>query len=106
PRLSDVKSLFRIVTGRLGAVNAAPIRRNTRDGEVSRLPSVLVISVHVGDIKSGILQQPNVLACAGERRAFVVGRAHVAAAEGLVRTGARNGLGFHLDIPMREQRTR
>jgi hypothetical protein len=91
-RLSDVKGLFRIVTALVSeAIDAGAIRGNTRDDiEGVGLASALVVGVHVLDIKSELLEQPDVLAGAGESGSAVVGRPHVAAAEGLSRTGARS----------------
>ena len=60
------------------------------------MSGVLVVGVYVGDIKSGILQQTDILPRAVQISAAIVGCPHVAAAEGLVRAGAGGGFGFCL----------
>ena len=95
-RLSDVNGLFGIVTAlRSEAVDGASIRGNAYDLGGPFLLGVLVVGIHVGYVKSQELQQPDVLALAGESGSLVVSRPHVAAAKGGSRTGAGCGRGLH-----------
>src|ERR1700685_885438 len=80
-RLSDVKGLFGVVTGRSDTVDRGAIGGNALDPSGSFLFRILVVVVYVRDMESGDLQQPDGLALAGERFSFVVSRSHVAAAK-------------------------
>src|SRR5208282_4678855 len=95
-RLGDVNGLFGIVTAlRMEAAGGASIRGIAYDLGSPLLFSVLVVGVDVGNVKSEELQQPDVLALAGERGSLVISCPHVAAAKGGSRTGTGCGRGLH-----------